>query len=260
MTTLKRSHDRKVANLATPNGKASKIQNAFGLPAGRAYSCPGATSICERVCYAGKLEKVYKGVKAALIHNWDLLTGTDQAGMVALLREMIGQFDSDCVKRNAPKAFRIHWDGDFFSREYAAAWAIVIRENPSIQFWVYTRSFLPGNNVVDLLVGIDNLAVYLSVDSDNAEWAPVIVAEYPSIKVALLADTMVNAGIGIAAIRSDDKPGAACPELVGQLPLITVNGGACFTCQLCPKGKADIRFAFEKKGRVNGKRPELVKA
>ena len=75
MTTpqLKRSHDRKVANLVTKNGKQAAIANTFGLPAGKAYSCPGATSVCESVCYAGKLEKLFKGVRANLLHNWELL-------------------------------------------------------------------------------------------------------------------------------------------------------------------------------------------
>ncbi len=61
---LKRSMDRKVTNAVSPNGKTPTIANTFGLPAGKAFSCPGATSICESVCYAGKLEKVYKGVRA----------------------------------------------------------------------------------------------------------------------------------------------------------------------------------------------------
>jgi len=49
---LKRSNDRKVANAVSPNGKTPTIANTFGLPAGKAFSCPGATSICESVCYA----------------------------------------------------------------------------------------------------------------------------------------------------------------------------------------------------------------
>ena len=60
---LKRSNDRKVANLVTKNGKQAAIANTFGLPDGKSYSCPGATSICESVCYAGKLEKLFKNVK-----------------------------------------------------------------------------------------------------------------------------------------------------------------------------------------------------
>ena len=58
---LKRSNDRKVANLVTKNGKQAAIANTFGLPAGKEFSCPGATSVCESVCYAGKLEKIQKG-------------------------------------------------------------------------------------------------------------------------------------------------------------------------------------------------------
>ena len=52
---LKRSNDRKVANAVSPNGKTPTIANTFGLPAGKAFSCPGETSVCSKVCYAGKL-------------------------------------------------------------------------------------------------------------------------------------------------------------------------------------------------------------
>ena len=92
MTQLKRSHDRKVANLVTKNGKQAAIANTFGLPAGKAYSCPGATNICESVCYAGKLEKLFKGVKANLLHNWELLKDADESTMISLLDNMINDF------------------------------------------------------------------------------------------------------------------------------------------------------------------------
>ena len=73
MTKLKRSNDRKVANAVSKNGKTPTIANTFGLPSGKAYSCPGETSVCSKVCYAGKLEKIYKGVRDNLLHNWNLL-------------------------------------------------------------------------------------------------------------------------------------------------------------------------------------------
>ena len=114
---LKRSNDRKVANAVSPNGKTPTIANTFGLPAGKNFSCPGATSICETVCYAGKLERVYKGVKNTLLHNWELLRNADRNEMVRLISDMIAEFKADCNKRNAEKLFRIHWDGDFFSDE-----------------------------------------------------------------------------------------------------------------------------------------------
>jgi hypothetical protein len=187
---------------------------------------------------------------ANLIHNWELLNGADYRTQVALIAGMISEFRKDSAKRNAPLEFRIHWDGDFFSRQYASAWATVIRANSDINFWVYTRSFTNRLNVVDLLVGIPNLSVYLSVDHANEEWAREIIAEYPAIRIAALSDTMVNAGTVITDIRGGNKPGAKCPELIGAIPLISTNGSACISCQLCPKGKADIRFASKKAGRV----------
>jgi hypothetical protein len=248
--TLKRSNDRKTANLSNRAGKQPLIANAFGLPAGRAYSCPGATTVCESVCYAGKLERVFPSMRALLEHNWQILSNADYGTMVSELSAMIAGFVADCDKRGADKAFRIHWDGDFFSREYASAWANVVRRNPDVTFWVYTRSFTNSLNVIDLIADIPNLSVYLSVDVANEEWADVIIAEYPSVMVASLSDTMDNAAEVIERVRGNNKPGAKCPELIGAIPLISVKGGACFTCQLCPKGKADIRFASSKAGRV----------
>src|SRR5918994_2410229 len=93
---LRRSADRKVTNLPSPNGKTAKIANSFGLPAGRDHSCPGATATCERVCYAGKLEKLYKGVLDVLTGNMQALAGLNRAGMARLLAEMISGFRVDC--------------------------------------------------------------------------------------------------------------------------------------------------------------------
>jgi hypothetical protein len=154
--TLKRSNDRKVTNLVTPNGKQSAIANAFGLPAGKAYSCPDATSICEKVCYAGKLERVYKGVREVLIHNWQLLKDADVNQMVDLLDDMITDFIRDCERRNAPKLFRIHWDGDFFNQTYEYAWQKVIMMHEDVQFWCYTRV----KSAAYSLSGLDNLSLY----------------------------------------------------------------------------------------------------
>ena len=122
MTKLLRSKDRKVTNAVSPNGKTATIANTFGLPAGKNFSCPGATSVCESVCYAGKLENLFPGVKKNLLHNWELIKNADEETMVSLLSVMIDEFIIDCDKRKAPKLFRIHWDGDFFNDTYIHRW------------------------------------------------------------------------------------------------------------------------------------------
>ena len=237
---LKRSNDRKVANAVSPNGKTATIANTFGLPAGKNFSCPGATSVCESVCYAGKLERVYKGVRENLIHNWNLLKDADHDTMESLIQDMINDFKADCDKRNAPKLFRIHWDGDFFSDEYAFVWKHIVLNNPDIKFWVYTRVASAANMLKD----IDNLSLYYSTDSENKEIA-IKLNKDKGIKLAYLADTFA---IGQADLKAMiGKPGAKCPENKKAIPLISKEGSACVVCSLCIDNKANIVFSAKKK-------------
>jgi len=238
---LKRSNDRKVANAVSPNGKTPTIANTFGLPAGKAYSCPGATSICETVCYAGKLEKVYKGVKATLLHNWELVKDADHDTIEALLEDMIADFKKDCDKRSADKLFRIHWDGDFFNDTYTFAWKHVILNHPDVQFWVYTRV----KSAAIMLKGIENLSLYYSTDDENAEIAEDLRTNYEGIRLAYLGKTFAATESKMKELIG--KPGAKCPENLKKIPLISSNGSACVSCGLCVYGKADVRFSASKK-------------
>ena len=237
---LIRSKDRKVTNAVSPNGKTATISNTFGLPSGKSYSCPGATSVCEKVCYAGKLEKIYKGVKDVLLNNWDLLRNADQLEMEALLFQMIDEFDKDCVKRNAEKLFRIHWDGDFFNETYTQAWKNVILAFPGIQFWVYTRS----DFAVPILTGIENLSLYFSTDDDNWQLASQL-KETNGVKLAYLANNFAMGKERMLTITP--KSAIPCPENAKKLPLISEKGSACVTCGQCVFARNDILFSASKK-------------
>ena len=240
MTKLLRSKDRKVTNAVSPNGKTPTIANTFGLPAGKAYSCPGATSVCESVCYAGKLEKVFPTVKKNLLHNWALLKDADHDTMEALLEEMIIDFIADCEKRNAKMLFRIHWDGDFFNDTYTFAWKHVILNHPEIQFWVYTRV----KSAALMLKDIDNLSLYYSTDSENKDTGIDLKTQH-GIRLAYLAK---NFAIGQADMKAlTNKPGAKCPENLKAIPLISTKGSACVYCSLCVYSKSDIVFSETKK-------------
>jgi ferredoxin len=236
---LKRSRDRKVTNLATANGKQAKILNTFGLPAGKQYSCPGMTDTCEKVCYAGKIEKIFPSVRKLLLHNWNLLQGKTAGQMFYLLDEMIMEFKNDCDKYGAEKYFRIHWDGDFYSREYTMAWKIAIRQHSDVQFWVYTRVA----EAAELLQNHDNLSLYFSADRDNVQEAKRMHNDF-GIRLAWLDETFESGERRLLEITG--KPGAKCPEQTRQLEMITKSGGACYTCGLCTQNKANIRFAISK--------------
>lgn len=236
MSKLIRSKDRKVTNSVTPKGNV-RIANTFGLPAGKEYSCPGATQFCESICYAGKLEKVYKGVKRILMHNFDLLKNASFSEMYYLLHDMISEFDAECDKKNADKLFRIHWDGDFFSEEYTRAWGAVIYAFPEIKFWVYTRvaesaAILKGQNN-------DNLSLYFSADPDNIETANFLKSEF-DIKIAYVDSDFAK---GKDAFPKATK----CPENNKALPLISEKGSACAVCGLCVFERKDVLFSTSKK-------------
>jgi hypothetical protein len=236
---LIRSKDRKVTNAVSPNGKTPTIANTFGLPSGKAYSCPGATSVCEKICYAGKLEKVFKGVKAVLLTNWEQLKDASQEQMEALLYQMIDEFDKDCDKRNAERLFRIHWDGDFFSDTYTVAWRNVIKAFPKIQFWVYTRS----DFAIPILTGIDNLALYFSTDDDNWQLASEL-KKSTGVKLAYLANNFAMGKERMLSITV--KSAIPCPENAKKLPLISDKGSACVTCGQCVFARNDILFSASK--------------
>ena len=237
---LKRSFDRKVANAVNKKGDKASIANTFGLPAGKSYSCPGATSVCESVCYAGKLEKLFKGVKANLLHNWELLRNADRDTMLVLLDEMIVDFVADCDKKSAPKLFRIHWDGDFFNDTYTYAWKTVIESHSDIQFWVYTRV----KSAALILKDIPNLSLYYSTDDENLPIATEL-KQVEGIRLAYLGKTFALTETKMKEITG--KVGAKCPENNKSIPLISNAGSACVSCGLCVYGKADIRFSATKK-------------
>jgi hypothetical protein len=237
---LIRSKDRKVTNAVSPNGKSPTIANTFGLPSGKAFSCPGATSVCEKICYAGNLERIYKGVKEILFKNWDQLKDAKYPEMVRLLDEMIVDFKKDCDKRNAEKLFRIHWDGDFFNVQYAIAWAAVIKKHSDVQFWVYTRSAF----AVPVLQNISNLALYFSADDANFDLASEL-KEKTGVKLAYLAENFAMGKERMLSITP--KSAIPCPENAKKLKLISDKGSACVTCGQCVYERNDILFSRSKK-------------
>jgi hypothetical protein len=190
--------------------------------------------VCSKICYAGKLEKIYPSVKANLIHNWDLLKNADHDTIENLLEDMIADFRNDCEKWDAPKDFRIHWDGDFFKPEYTFAWKHVILNNPDIRFWAYTRV----ESAAYMLKGMENLSIYFSADKDNFEAAARLKSV--GIPLAGLHETFDQAKEMLLSIGERT---AVCPEQRGQIKL----EGACVACGICLKGKSNISFSISKK-------------
>lgn len=213
------------------------VGNSFGLPAGD--SCPGKTEWCfgpRGSCYADKLQGAWTSVDRLVKHNLTLLEacGSNVDSMVSLLRPLVEETNW----RGEDKIWRWHWDGDVFSRPYAAAIAETCRLTPDVQHYLYTRSFF----AVDLLKA-DNLVVYLSIDPFNLEAGQECLAQNPWVKVAFCARTWADTE-ELAAQFPGERKGPKCPELTQKIPLVNDKGvGACISCGLCSKGVNNVRFA-----------------
>jgi hypothetical protein len=249
---LRISKDRKISPGVSyaSSGKSFRVlPNAFGLPAGPADSCPGATHACTDVCYAGRLELAYTSLHRMLAHNLRLLRACadDVPAMTELIVPLVADFLTAVTNwqrrhgRPVAKVFRIHWDGDFFSMPYAEAWREVVRRFPDVAFWTYTRSFTDRLDVVPTLYGLPNLTLYLSVDRNNQRDARRVLAKYPDVHVSVLAGTVAGGKVLYTALTG--KSAIPCPEKVGKLPLVTSSGeGACVTCGLCVFGRKGVVF------------------
>jgi len=245
------SSDRKVAPYGRRRGKSpngmSPLKNSFGLPAGKDYSCDGATEWCLTNCYAGKLEKLFPNVRKLLVHNWDVYVANKESwlDLQNLLRPMIVEFRDECAKRDVEPVFRWFWDGDIPNKNFAKAIRNLAYEFPYVRFWAYTRNF----NVVGDVLGAENFTLYLSVDEGNLIEAFKTKEKYPIVKLAFCADTWGQTEV-LADNFKGERKGARCPELTGKIPLVVwdksddrVGVGACVNCDMCISGVNNVRFA-----------------
>ena len=108
----------------------AKIEKAliWNLPAG--ITCPGATELCKKICYAKdsavRFPNVVPGSRA---HNLETAKSPD------FLKHMTQK-----LKRARLPRMRIHESGDFFNQKYLDNWTELIANDPKRTFWAYTRS------------------------------------------------------------------------------------------------------------------------
>lgn len=210
--------------------------NTFGLMHGRPENggtCPGSTTGpggclslkreggINATCYVDNLAKAYPSFGKVLLRNTRLLKDKSQEEMEAVLTATVTAFVGHNKGKNL--FFRLHTSGDFFSEDYARAWAATITKFPQVQFWVYTRSLW----AVPLLMDCRNLAIYISSDRAN----------YTEAKLAfdIFRPGHTNVGIcymGNVGTQPPNQHWVVCPEVSGRLKN-DKSEGACAKCRLC---------------------------
>lgn len=140
-------------NISNGNRKMGAIPS-FSLPSGRTCSSVACRTCYLEGCYADAMEKRLPNVRNAWQKNMDLL----QEDLEGCKQFLNWYFDNP----NAPRLFRIHVGGDFFSYDYFCMWLDVIREHPNTLFMAFTKQFSVIINRC-LVIGLpDNLVLIAS--------------------------------------------------------------------------------------------------
>jgi L-rhamnose mutarotase len=146
------------AKITAGNGSYSDpLPNAFSvLPV---TDCPGSTKTCEASCYVRFIKEHASTIYGYYEHNSVAIRNILNSGPSKEWASIVGQW----IETNCQGGFRWHVSGDIFSLDYAQWIAEVCKNSPSVNHWLYTRSF----DLLQPLENVENLTVNLSIDQDN---------------------------------------------------------------------------------------------
>jgi hypothetical protein len=142
--------------LSKGNRKMNQGFLIFNLPAQK--TCPGATAICKKNCYAKKAERAYPAVLPCRNANLTASKSEDfTLDMISLIEKTVKGYKA------FRGFFRIHESGDFYSQRYLDSWKAIAYRFPEIKFLAFTKSF-----DLDFSKCPKNLQIVFSVMTDTA--------------------------------------------------------------------------------------------
>ena len=140
--------------ISRSNSKIGKIAS-FSVPTG--VTCPGKTEWCHESCYAHRPEVQYPAVLPSYERN---LASSKLSSFVRLTTLAIQALPASY------SLFRIHVAGDFYSVKYINKWIAIVKANPTMSFYAYTRSWRLPHLISHLkkLSGLSNMSLLCSTD------------------------------------------------------------------------------------------------
>lgn len=138
------------------NKKIPRSTAIFNIP--RLLTCPWATPMCRKVCYAKKAERRF--FFRCLPQRTRNLHLTQRKDFVEIISQELQKLNKNRV--------RVHESGDFYSQEYLDKWFEIMNRFPYITFIAYSKAMLDfskkPNNFI-LLFSMDN-----STPTHRKEW------------------------------------------------------------------------------------------
>lgn len=152
-------------NISRENRKIGDIDN-FSLPPGQNFrdaTCPGATELCEKICYANR------GM-GAQFQEWRYFVNW------AYVETWPDRFVETLARAPFAPVMRIHVGGDYYSVPYIRVWMDIIDAHRArTRFYSYTRSWQNGRGRIAKkfikplrrLSKMTNMRLVLSVDAET---------------------------------------------------------------------------------------------
>lgn len=202
------------------NSKTGAGIYQFSIPAGD--SCPGKTALCDERCYAQKGFFVMPNVQARLERNF---ASSKLANFPMLVTEEL--------LKHKVTIMRIHVAGDFYSLAYVKKWIEIVKANPTVIFFAYTRSWrLPNMRpLIEELGKLPNMRMWFSLDRETGDPGRVpkgIRTAYMSVAIHDTHEKPVNLYFRDYPIR-----GIIQKRIEGSLVCPPENGITHTTCEKC---------------------------
>jgi hypothetical protein len=142
-------------------------------------TCPGRSQLCEKVCYAHRPARMYKGVAGGWQARLDAYTQYPTHWVKQMMDEL--------WQLPASSVVRLHVSGDFHTRQYAEDWYFLMQRRASTRFWVITRSWVIPE-IRETLIWMSarrNVAMWWSVD-ETLDTEDLGVEVPPTVKLAYM--------------------------------------------------------------------------
>lgn len=124
------------------NKKLEKNVLIWDIPA--IVTCKGQC----KGCYALKAERIYKNTRVMRAFHYEIIKQAlqDVRKRDYLVRYMMTELENHQLIYKLP-VVRLHASGDMFSDEYLKFWLDIIKANPGIKFYTYTKMY--SNDEID---------------------------------------------------------------------------------------------------------------
>lgn len=141
------------------NQKLGSSILSWSLPAVK--TCPGRTTVCEKICYAAGGNFRRPNVAASLARNQKFSESKD----------FVASAIFELSRRNSPETtvVRVHASGDFRTAADVVKWRRIAKASPKIRFFCYTRSWRKPaiERQLQRLAALPNFLVWYSADAET---------------------------------------------------------------------------------------------